>query len=84
MKHLLASHRAVLVLTAAGGYALVSLLLKPHAQGIHPGWLLGLALILTVVTVMVVGILSAAIAPPTMHQGLGGLLILTGIMLITL
>ena len=81
MKIILASHRAVMVLTAAGSYALATLLLRPYCEGIHPGWL---AVIVTLVTVLVIGILSASIAPPTMHQALGGLLILTGIVLITL
>ena len=84
MKLILASHRAVMVLTAAGSYALATLLLKPYCEGIHPGWLIGLAMIVAVVTVLVLGILSVAIAPPSMHQALGGLLVLTGIVLITL
>ncbi|HEY9019485.1 MAG: hypothetical protein V7698_18495 [Paracoccaceae bacterium] len=84
MKIILASHRAVMVLTAAGSYALATLLLRPYCEGIHPGWLAALAVIVTLVTVLVIGILSASIAPPTMHQALGGLLILTGIVLITL
>ena len=56
----------------------------PIAREFTPGWLAALAVIVTLVTVLVIGILSASIAPPTMHQALGGLLILTGIVLITL
>ncbi|MEE4345265.1 MAG: hypothetical protein V2I53_00635 [Paracoccaceae bacterium] len=84
MKTILASHRAVMVLFTAGGYALATLLLKPYCEGIHPGWLAALGAILTLVTLLVVGILSVAIAPPTMPQALGGLLILTGIVLLCL
>jgi uncharacterized membrane protein len=84
MKSILASHRAVLVLLTAGGYALATLLLKPYCEGIHFGWLAALATILTLVTLLVIGILSVAIAPPTMPQALGGLLILTGIVLLSL
>lgn len=84
MKIILDAHRAVLVLTAAGGYALTLFLLKPYSEGIPVGWLVALGVVLTVVTVLVMAIFSAAIAPPTTHQALGGLLILTGLMLVTL
>jgi uncharacterized membrane protein len=84
MKRIIASHRAVMVLTAAGGYALATLFLKPCCAGLNPGWLIALAVIVALVAVMVLAILSVAVAPPSIHQALGGLLILTGIMLMAL
>ena len=84
MKNIRESHRALLVLMAAGGYTLTTLLLGPYEKGVPVGWLIALALIVTLVTVLVMAIFATAIAPPTTHQALGGLLILTGVMLVTL
>lgn len=84
MKIIRASHRAALVLTAAGSHALALLLLKPCCEGVHPGWLAVAALILTAITVLVVAIVALSLSAPSMHQALGGLLILTGIVLLSL
>lgn len=84
MKNILGSHRALLVLMAAGGYTLATLFLGPYEKGVPVGWLAALALIVTLVTVLVMAIFSTAIGPPSTHQALGGLMILTGLMLITL
>ena len=84
MKFIRASHRAALVLTAAGSHALALFLLRPCCADIHPGWLAVMALTLTAVALLVGSIVALSLAAPSMHHALGGLLILTGIVLLSL
>jgi hypothetical protein len=73
-----------MVLIAAGGYALTSLLYKPLEAGVNPVWLIAVGLIAATFTVLIIGFASEPFRLLSLHQGLGALLVLTGVLLMTL
>ncbi len=84
MKLILASHRAVMVLIAAGGAALLSLLGKPVEGGLHPALLIGFGLVIGTLMIAIIGFSTGAYRTPSLHQALGALMVLTGIIVMTL
>ena len=77
MKNFIVSHRALLVLASLGGYAFASLFLKSSMTDTSSGWHLGLLALL-------VSMVSTLNEPPGLHHALGGLLVLTGIIVFNL
>lgn len=84
MKLILASHRAILVLVAAGGAALLSLIYKPVEDSVHPGWMLGFGLVAATLIILLIGFATGSFRTPSLHQALGALMVLTGIIVMTL
>lgn len=73
-----------MVLFAAGGAALISLLYKPLDGGLHPFWLVAFGLVVGVVTIVIIGFATGSFRTPSMHQALGALMVLTGVLVMTL
>ena len=73
-----------MILTLSGGTALLALLSRPMVSGFSSAWVIGLGVILTVCAVLVLGAISTIGNAFGMPQALGGLLILTGIIILVL
>jgi hypothetical protein len=84
MKNYIASHRALLALASLGGYAFASLFLKPSMAEPSSGWLPGILALFALGLVLVVCMVSTLNEPPGLHHALGGLLVLTGIIVFNL
>ena len=84
MKHFIVSHRALLVLASLGGYAFASLFLKSSMTDTSSGWHLGLLALFALGLVLLVSMVSTLNEPPGLHHALGGLLVLTGIIVFNL
>lgn len=84
MKNLFLLHRTIMVLTAAGGSALLAfahLSLHSEATG---GWLIGLGFAFAVCAILSLGILMSIGNILGMPQALGGLMILTGLVMLNM
>jgi hypothetical protein len=84
MKNFIASHRALMALAGLGGYAVVSLFLKPSMAEASSGWFLGVLALFALGLVLVISMVLTLNEPPGLHHALGGLLILTGIIVFNL
>jgi len=84
MKTFFASHRALVVLATLGGYAITTMAHRPTLAEPPPGWLIGVLALFALGLVLAVGLVLTMSEPWGLHHALGGLLILTGIIVFTL
>ena len=84
MKTLLETHRTLMTLTLSGGTALLALLFRPMVSIFPSAWVIELGVILTGCAALVLGVISTLGSSFGMPQALGGLLILTGIIILVL
>jgi len=84
MKNMYLVHRTIMVLTAAGGAALLAYAhLSLHSESTG-GWLVGLGFALAICAILSLGILISIGNVIGMPQALGGLMILTGLVMLNM